>query len=619
MFGILDKINKNSDLKELSDEDLKSLCADIREFLISNVSVTGGHLASNLGVVELTVALHKVFDPENDKIVWDVGHQAYVHKILTGRKERFSTLRKFNGLSGFPKRSESKADVFNTGHSSTSISAALGMARARDLNGDKHSVVAVFGDGSLTGGMMYEAMNDAGRTKTPLILILNDNEMSISKNIGSVSRHLRNLRIKSGYYKSKKLIGKILNKIPLLGGKMTIFAKAVKRIVRYTVIPPTMFDDFGFDYMGPVDGHDLKAMVSALIEAKKQGSPVVLHVKTKKGKGYSFAENHPELYHGVGTFDLKKGVAESSAEDYSHSFGKALMDIAAENDKVVAITGAMPESTGLADFAVSYPKRFFDVGIAEEHAISLGAGFAVSGYIPVIPIYSSFLQRAYDQILHDICLQKLHVVIIADRAGLVGADGETHQGAYDISFLSHMPGMMILSPSNFRQLREMLEYAVNIHDGPVCIRYPRGKTQHTGDFEFEPGKGYVHTDGDDALIIASGRMVKRAYEVYELIKERNINIRIIELPTVMPLDEELIIKSALNTNMVLCLEDNVFFGGMSEHIGSLLMSSNVDCIFKAFTLPKEPVPHGSISELDRYCGLDAENIAEYIISTRTER
>lgn len=611
MYKLLDKIKSPNDLKQLNIDELKLLCEEIREFLIDSVSETGGHLASNLGIVELTVALHTVFNVPEDKIIFDVGHQSYVHKILTGRKEGFKTLRQFGGMSGFPKRSESDCDSFNTGHSSTSISAALGIARGRDLSGDNYNVISVFGDGALTGGMMYEAMNDAGHTKTPLILILNDNAMSISKNVGAVSKHLRQLRISTFYFKSKHAVENFLKKTPLLGKPTANLLKQIKRFFRRLVIPTTIFDDMGFIYMGPADGHDIKSLIQCLEYAKDEKRPVLLHIHTKKGKGYAPAENNPSKFHGISAFDKATGKTKETTETYSDRFGLAMIKQGEKNSKVVAITGAMPNGTGLYKFSNKFKNRFFDVGIAEQHGVTLSAGFAVSGYIPVIPLYSSFLQRAYDQTLHDVCLQNLHVVFPIDRAGIVGSDGETHQGIYDISYLSHMPNMTILSPSTLDQLENMLDYAINIHQGPIAIRYPRGSVQAEGiGGDFIPGKAEILRHGTDVTIIATGRMVKRAQEVCAII---NKSAEMIALPTIKPLDETAIITSAKKTGNVITIEDNVKIGGMGSMIATLLKEKDIKCKMNIFAFPDCPVTHGSIDELDKLYGLDADTIASKIM------
>lgn len=610
MNKLLDKIKSPDDLKKLDMDELVRLCHEIREFLIDSVSETGGHLASNLGIVELTVALHTVFDVPKDKIIFDVGHQSYVHKILTGRKDNFGTLRRFHGMSGFPKRSESDCDVFNTGHSSTSISAALGLARGRDLDGDDYNVIAVFGDGALTGGMMYEAMNDAGHSKTPLILILNDNAMSISKNVGAVSRHLRKLRMSPVYFRSKHAVESFLKKIPLLGKPVVTLIKQIKRFFRRLVIPTTIFDDMGFTYMGPVDGHDIKSIMQCFEYVKDEKKPVFIHVQTKKGKGYAPAENNPQKFHGISAFDKKTGETKKSSETYSSRFGSVMVRLAEKNDKLIAITGAMPNGTGLDEFQKRFKNRFFDVGIAEQHGVTLSAGLAASGYIPVIPLYSSFLQRAYDQTLHDVCLQNLHVVFPIDRAGIVGADGETHQGIYDISYLSHMPNMTILSPATLDQLETMLNFAVNSFDAPIAIRYPRGGTEAKDvPADFTLGKAQLLQSGRDVTIIATGRMVKRAQEVAALAGK---SVEILALPTIKPLDEAAVIASAMKTKHVITIEDNVKTGGMGSMIATLLKEKQVDSKFRIFAFPDEPVTHGSIDELDKLYGLDAISIVSKI-------
>lgn len=610
MDKLLDKIKSPDDLKKLDTGELTQLCHEIREFLIDSVSETGGHLASNLGIVELTVALHTVFDVPKDKIVFDVGHQSYVHKILTGRKDNFGTLRRFHGMSGFPKRSESDCDVFNTGHSSTSISAALGLARGRDLDGDDYNVIAVFGDGALTGGMMYEAMNDAGHSNTPLILILNDNAMSISKNVGAVSRHLRKLRMSPVYFRSKHAVESFLKKIPLLGKPVVTLIKQIKRFFRRLVIPTTIFDDMGFTYMGPVDGHDIKSIMQCFEYVKGEKKPVFIHVQTKKGKGYAPAESNPQKFHGISAFDKRTGETKKSSETYSARFGSVMVRLAEKNDKLIAITGAMPNGTGLDEFQKRFKNRFFDVGIAEQHGVTLSAGLAASGYIPVIPLYSSFLQRAYDQTLHDVCLQNLHVVFPIDRAGIVGADGETHQGIYDISYLSHMPNMTILSPATLDQLETMLDFAVNSFNAPIAIRYPRGSAEAKDvPTDFTLGKAQLLQSGKDVTIIATGRMVKRAQEVAALAGK---SVEILALPTIKPLDEAAVIASAMKTKHVITIEDNVKTGGMGSMIATLLKEKQVECKFRIFAFPDEPVTHGSIDELDKLYGLDAISIVSKI-------
>lgn len=600
-------------LKKMNIDELNTLCKEIRGFLIENVSKTGGHLAPNLGVVELTVAIHKVFDLPEDKLIFDVGHQSYVHKILSGRADKMDTLRQFGGISGFPKRSESEFDAFDTGHSSTSVSAALGMARARNLSGEKNNIIALFGDGALTGGEIYEAMNDAGHTKTPLTLILNDNAMSISKNVGAVSKHLRKIRINRVYFNSKRKVSGFLNKIPVIGKPIRICIEKIKSIVRRYVIATTVFEDLGFKYIGPIDGHDLKSLIDCLEYAKAEAKPVLLHACTQKGKGYTPAEKDPSTFHGVGMFNASDGKLPPLKDSYSSQFGKTMIDIARDNDKVVAITCAMPDGTGLVEFSKLYKDRFFDVGIAEQHGVTFAAGMAASGFIPVIPLYSTFLQRAYDQALHDVCLQNLHVVFPIDRAGIVGADGETHQGVYDLSYLSTMPNMTVLCASSFAQLDIMLRYAVNEHNGPIAIRYPRGNTESSFDTsDFAYGKAYVRNEGTDVSIITSGRMLKRAEEVAAILAQKNITVEITELPTVFPVNKKAVISTAQKTGFVITLEDNIKSGGMGEHIAEILLSEGISCKFRAFAFPCEPIVHGTVSELDEKYGVDTASVSEFI-------
>lgn len=613
MSNLLNSIKLPEDVKKLSVKECRHLAAEIREFLIKSVSETGGHLASNLGVVELTLALYRVFDFPTDKLIWDVGHQAYVHKILSGRKNMFSTLRKFNGMSGFPKTCESEYDCFNTGHSSTSASAALGFARARDLFGENNNVIAVFGDGALTGGMLYEALNDAGHTKTKLIFILNDNAMSISRNVGAISKHLRNLRAKPGYFKSKKRVETALSKIPFCGRALAHFIRRIKRLVRSIILPPTIFDDLGFEYIGPVDGHNINALSRALEAAKESQKPILLHVLTKKGKGYAPAEQNPQYFHGVSHFNAEtEEIDRTPKTDYSSVFGKKLCELAEKNSKIAAVTAAMPIGTGLDNFAVKFKPRFFDVGIAEQHAVTFAAGMAMSGYIPVVAVYSSFCQRAYDQILHDVCLQNLHVVFCIDRAGVVGADGETHHGLYDIAYLSHMPNMTVLSPSSFKGLEEMLDYAVNRHNGPIAIRYPRGNEEFDASRPFVFGKAEVLSCGKDVMLISSGRMMNTAAKVCRQLNCEGISAGLTELLTVSPLDSETIIRSLEGVRLAAVIEDHEEKGGIGSLVSYAMASEGTSAGFMEFAFPSKPVTHGTVSELDKLYHLDAETIAQKI-------
>lgn len=596
-------------LSRMSMPELYQLAEDIRAFLVQNVSKTGGHLASNLGVVELTIALHCVFSFPEDKLIWDVGHQSYVHKILTGRASQFPTLRKFGGLSGFPKTSESAYDCFNTGHSSTSVSAALGMARSRDLKGEHHHVAAVFGDGALTGGMLFEALNDGGHKKTPCVLVLNDNAMSISKNVGAIAKHLRNLRSKPGYTKSKSIVERGLTKIPAVGAPLADLIRTVKQKLKMLILPTTLFNELGFDYLGPIDGHNLENLISALTVAKNSQHPVVVHVHTKKGKGYSPAEQNPQVFHGISGFDLEHANDfPAQPDDYSAVFGKTLCALAKDTPEIVAITAAMPSGTGLMDFAAQFPDRFFDVGIAEQHAATLAAGFAAGGMIPVFPVYASFFQRAYDQVLHDVCLQNLHVVFCADRAGIVGADGETHHGLFDISSLSAMPNMSILAPSSFEELSDMLSYAILEHKGPITIRYPRGGTQGTAHRSFAFGKARKLADGEDITLISYGRMVPTAEKVTEQLARDGILAELITLPTVCPLDREQLIYSISKTGAAAVLEDHVTEGGIGSAVGTLIAEEGLPAKLLRFAFPREPIVQGSIRELDQKYGLDEKTV-----------
>ncbi len=608
MYEILDKVNSPADLKKLNNRELVLLCGEIRRFLIENITKTGGHLASNLGVVELTVALNLVYDFPKDKIIWDVGHQSYVHKILTGRRDGFSGLRKFGGMSGFPKTSESEYDCFNTGHASTSVSAALGMARARDLKNEDYNVTAVFGDGAMTGGLIYEALNDAGHRGTPLVLILNDNEMSISKNVGALSKYLRKLRQAPGYHKSKRRVERFLDTLPVLGKPVKKVITVFKDMLRKYVIPSNFFDDLGMIYLGPIDGHNVSALVSVLKLAKGMDRPVLVHVITKKGYGYAPAEINPQKYHGIAPsgFAHKK---QTKYKDYSECAGKTLVRLAQNNENLTAITAAMPSGVGLTEFSEKYPKRFFDVGIAEEHAVTLASGMSIAGMTPVFAVYSSFLQRSYDQILHDMCLQKLHVVLLVDRAGIVGADGETHHGLYDIEFLSNMPYMTVLSPSCFKELEQMLEYAVNVCKGPVAIRYPRGNGEADDIGDFEIGKFNITGKVTGNVIVATGRTLINAKEAAKLLEEKNIEVCIVSLPTISPLPEGLgeVLKKA---KKIVTAEDHSLNGGIGTQIGALLAQDNYSGEFCRIAFPNEPIVHGTVEELDKKYGLDPESIAK---------
>ena len=567
MDKILDKVNKPDDLKKLNLTEKEELAKEIREYILEIVSKNGGHLASNLGVVELTIALHSVFNLPQDKIVWDVGHQSYVHKILTGRKEQMKTLRKFKGLSGFPKISESEYDSFDTGHSSTSISVALGMARANALKNKNDHVIAVIGDGSLTGGMAMEALNDAGSSNSNITVILNDNEMSISKNVGGIPALLTKIRVKKMYKRSNNCIKRFFNKVPLIGKPIVSLAHNIKRGIKQMVIPNMYFEDIGFTYLGPVDGHNIEELENILEQSKHLEGPILIHVMTKKGKGYKFAEETPDKFHGISSFDLKTGeLISKSKVDYSKVFGNKLVELASKDNKIVAVTAAMKDGTGLREFAYKFPNRFFDVGIAEQHAVGLIAGMAAEGLKPVFAVYSSFLQRGYDQLIHDIALEQIPVTICVDRAGIVGADGETHQGLFDLCFLNSIPNLSVMAPKDFKELEQMLEFAVNLNK-PVIIRYPRGGEslnkfeQHTN---IELGKSEIIKEGKDLTIIAIGKMVEKAKEVAELLKKDNIDAEIINARFLKPLDKETILKSIEKTKNVATIEDGLIEGGFRK-------------------------------------------------------
>ena len=558
---ILDKVNMPDDLKKLTINEKNELAGELREKIIDIVSKNGGHLASNLGVVELTIALHSVFNMPEDKIVWDVGHQTYVHKMLTGRKDKMKSLRKMDGLAGFPRSSESEYDSFDTGHSSTSISVALGMARARDILHKDNKVIAVIGDGALTGGMALEALNDAGISKTNMIVILNDNEMSIAKNTGGLAMMLAKLRTKKFYINSNISAKNFIRKIPIVGEKIVKIVVKLKSSIKQLIIPKMFFENIGFRYLGPVDGHDIEKLEGILKISKELDGPVLIHVVTKKGKGYKFAEENPDKYHSTSAFNIETGEKiKKSSKDYSKVMGEKLVKLAEKNEKIVAVTAAMEAGTGLTEFAEKFPDRFFDVEIAEQHALGMVAGMAKSGLKPVIPIYSSFLQRGYDQLIHDIALQKLPVVVCVDRAGIVGNDGDTHQGILDLSFLETIPNFTVMAPKNFEELEMMLEYAINF-DGPIAIRYPRGgegsyKFENAND-KIEIAKSEILREGGNVTIFAVGKMVAYAMEVSEKLKEKNISAEVINARFVKPLDEKTLKKSIEKTKKVVTIEDNI--------------------------------------------------------------
>ena len=614
---ILDKINKPNDIKKIKPEDYNTLAHEIRSFLIESISKTGGHLASNLGVVELTMALHIVFDLPKDKLIWDVGHQSYTHKILTGRKSQFNKLRKYGGMSGFPKRNESDYDAFDTGHSSTSISAGLGYASAREITGEKYSVISVIGDGALTGGMAYEALNNASQLKKNFIIILNDNSMSISENVGGISRVLDDVRSSYSYYDLKEDVKNTLNKLPN-GNAIVERIHKTKTNIKQFIVPGQIFEDMGIKYLGPVDGHNIHKLIKILNIARRIDSPVLVHVVTQKGHGYAPAEKNPSRFHGIGPFDIKTGksVAGSKGASYSSVFSRKICELAQKDDKVVAITAAMPDGTGLTKFKKTSPERFFDVGIAEEHAVTFSAGLAAGGMKPVFAVYSSFLQRAFDQILHDVCIQQLHVVFAVDRAGLVGSDGETHQGIFDLSFLGAVPNMTIMAPKNAWELEKMLEFAIEDFFGPIAIRYPRG-TAYTGLADYtqpvEYGKSEIIRSGSGICIMAVGNMIETAITVGDRLREYDFYATIINARFVKPIDEEMICQMAANHKLLVTLEENVYTGGFGEAVSRYTQIKGLDIRTLGISLPDDYIEHGNVDILRYEAGIDSEAVFDKII------
>lgn len=612
MKDILNNITNPKDLKKLNYEDKKELAEEIRAYIIDVVSKNGGHLASNLGVVELTIALHSIFDTPKDKIIWDVGHQTYVHKILTGRKNQMKTLRKLDGISGFPKTTESEYDCFNTGHSSTSISAALGMARARDILNENYKVIAVIGDGALTGGMAEEALNDAGASKSNIIVVLNDNEMSISKNVGGISLLLGKMRTKNVYTKANEKVRIRMGNIPKVGNKIVKLTSRIKNSIKQIFISKMYFEDIGYTYLGPVDGNDIEAVEEILEQSKKCKGPVLVHVVTKKGKGYKPAEKNPSKFHGTAPFDKKTGeVLKIKSKDYSKVFGEKLVEIAKNDNRIVAITAAMADGTGLSEFKKKYPKRFFDVGIAEQHAIGMAAGMAKSGLIPVVPIYSSFYQRAYDQVIHDVCMQNLHVIMCADRAGIVGNDGETHQGLLDMASFSIVPNMTIMAPKDFKELEQMIDFAVNFN-GPILIRYPRGGEGNLKlkcNEKIVLGESELLKEGSDVTIIAIGKMVEKAVEVADEFSKIGVDAEIINARFLKPFDENKIIESIEKTKNVITIEDGFIKGGLATTVNELIAKNGIiDVNIENCGYDDEFVKQGSVQELEQINGLDYNSI-----------
>lgn len=602
----LEKIKSPDDLKKINKQDYPVLCGEIRRALVENVMKTGGHLASNLGVVELTLAYHLVFDCPKDKIVFDVGHQSYVHKMLTGRYEKFSTIRQMGGLSGFPKPSESEYDAFAAGHASTSVSAALGMARARDLLGEDYNVCAFLGDGALGGGMVYEALSDAGTSKTKLLVILNDNEMSIEKNVGGMSEYLSRLRTAKKYLHTKDSVNNFLSKMGKAGGVAKHAISTVKDAFKYSAIAGGVFENLGFTYIGIIDGHNIEMLTKVFERAKELDGPVLIHTFTKKGMGYESAETHPEEFHGV---SRKATIITKNAISFSSASGEILKSLALQDEKIVALTAAMGAGCGLCDFAKKFPKRFFDVGIAEQHMVTTAAGMAAGGLKPVVAVYSTFLQRAYDQLIHDVCLQNLNVVFLVDRAGIVGEDGETHQGIFDLSYLSHMPNMKILAPTTYKELEQMMKYALYEANSPVAIRYPRGAISLDDSLpDFEIGKACVVNGGYDAAIFAVGRMNKIAKSAVKILKEKNISVAHINVRSVKPFDRALLEEYSKKCKLVFTLEDNLVNGGFGSY---LAVNSNIRN-FVNIGWGDEFIPHGKARELFEKYGLDGKSIAEKI-------
>ena len=612
-MSILQSIHGHHDLINLKESDRRILCGEIRDFLVENISKTGGHLASNLGVVELSVAIETVFDTASDRLVFDVGHQSYVHKLLTDRQTDFSALRQFGGIAGFPKPSESDSDAFVAGHASSSVSIALGMARARTLCGQDYHVLALIGDGAATGGVAYEGLNDAAVSKEPMIVILNDNAMSIDRNVGGMASHLRQLRTKEKYLGMKERYKRFLDKVP--GGAFVFrVTRSMKDGLRRMLIPSTIFESMGFTYLGPVDGHDTENLISLLRIARDMKRPVVLHVMTQKGKGYTPAEQHPKLFHGVGKFDPVSGdVPVKTGETFSDAFGRTMLELAEKNSALCAITAAMPGGTGLLDFKKTYPKRLFDVGIAEEHAVSMAGGLAKQGMVPVVAIYSTFLQRAYDMLMQDIALLSLHVVFAVDRAGLVGEDGETHHGAFDVGYLRQIPGMTVLAPGSCLELREMLIWAVNVHNGPVAIRYPRGTDVGYIGSAWTSGGDAVccHREGKDGAILVYGTMLQTALDAADLLKTKGIDVSVIRLLTLKPLPVAAISAHLRSMKTALVVEEVCSGSGICRDLAWELKKAAPDCRLYGMDLGEKFVTHGSVDQLRKHCGVDADAIADY--------
>lgn len=615
---LLDRIERENDIKKLKPQELEELAGEIRQFLIEKISMTGGHLASNLGVMELTIAMHRVFQLPEDKMIWDVGHQSYTHKILTGRRAGFDDLRKYGGMSGFPKRKESACDAFDTGHSSTSISAGLGYVQARDLLGEDYSVISVIGDGAMTGGMAYEALNNAAQIKTNFIIVLNDNYMSISENVGGMSDYLARLRTADIYTGLKKGVTNTLHRIPVAGDSIIEQIRRTKNSIKQLVVPGMLFEDMGITYLGPIPGHDIPMLCRALREAKKVEGPVLLHVLTQKGKGYKPAEQEPARFHGTGPFDIETGkpLGTAKKDTYTDIFSKVICDIGKRDPKVAVITAAMADGTGLSEFRRRFPRRFFDVGIAEGHAVTFAAGLAAGGIKPVFAVYSSFLQRGYDQIIHDVGLQNLPVVFAVDRAGLVGSDGETHQGIFDLSYLGGIPNMTVMSPKNRWELADMLRFAVD-YDGPVALRYPRG-TAYDGCEEFRApiqyGRSEVIYEEESIAIVSVGHMFEEALKTRRLIKETGYNCTLVNARFVKPVDEQMIEELAKNHSLIVTIEENILCGGFGERVTEYVSEHDLPVQVLNLALPDDYIEHGSVDVLRREVLLDAPSMTKRIVT-----
>lgn len=616
----LERIKSPSDLKLLNCEELKRLACEVREELIYRVSKNGGHLASNLGVVELSIAIHYVFNSPSDKIIWDVGHQSYTHKLLTGRYDRFSTLRRFKGISGFPRRQESEHDPFGTGHSSTSISAAVGIIEGRDKNKDKFKVVAVIGDGAMTAGLAFEGLNNAGELKKDLIVILNDNEMSISHNVGAISSYLNRILIGERFQKFKKDTKAFLEGIPKLGDKAAKIAQKTEEVLKGFFLPGIIFEELGFNYVGPIDGHNLELLIETLKRVSNSTTPILLHVITKKGKGYEFSESNPSLFHGVGPFKIETGTFPSDSRmTYSEVFGDSIVELAKADDRIIAITAAMKEGTGLSYFAKKYPERFYDVGIAEAHAVTFAAGLATQGFKPVVAIYSTFLQRAYDEIIHDVCLQNLHVIFILDRAGIVGDDGPTHNGMFDLSYLRHIPNIVVMAPKDGKELQYMLKLALK-HKGPVAIRFPRGRIPYNSDsafisYEFGIGEAEILKDGKDVALISIGSMVYPSLKAAQRLEGEGISTMVINSRFVKPLDSNLIINVANKIPIIVTVEENVLLGGFGSAVLELINDAGLGNIrVKRIGIPDEFVEQGDREQLLSFYGIDEDGIYNTVIN-----